>query len=160
MVALIFFLAGFETTATVMTFLAYEVCVNPDVQQKLYEEIVEIESNLNGKRINYETLQKMKYLDQVVSECLRKWTTPLTDRMCVKEYDCEYGDGAEFRFEKGVTFWIPIYGIHHDPNYFPEPEKFDPERFSDENKHNIVPGTYMPFGVGPRNCIGKSIYGI
>lgn len=51
--------------------------------------------------------------------------------------------------------WIPIYGIHHDPTYFPNPDKFDPERFSDENKHNIQPGTYLPFGIGPRNCIGS-----
>lgn len=50
---------------------------------------------------------------------------------------------------------IPIFSIHRDPRYFPNPLKFDPERFSDENKHNIKPFTYMPFGLGPRNCIGK-----
>lgn len=50
---------------------------------------------------------------------------------------------------------IPIYGFHHDPKYFPEPEKFDPERFSDENKGDIDPDTYLPFGIGPRNCIGS-----
>lgn len=54
--------------------------------------------------------------------------------------------------------WLfPVYGFHHDSKYFPNPEKFDPERFSDENKHNIIPGTYLPFGIGPRNCIGKKI---
>lgn len=49
----------------------------------------------------------------------------------------------------------PIYSIQHDEKYFPKPEKFDPERFSDENKHTIKPGTYVPFGIGPRNCIGS-----
>lgn len=53
-----------------------------------------------------------------------------------------------------LVFLIPIYGLHHDPKHFPDPEKFDPERFSEENKHNIAPNTYLPFGVGPRNCIG------
>lgn len=50
---------------------------------------------------------------------------------------------------------IPTYVFHHDPHFFPEPEKFDPERFSEENKHKINPLAYMPFGGGPRNCIGK-----
>lgn len=50
---------------------------------------------------------------------------------------------------------FPIHAIHMDEKYFPEPEKFDPERFSDDNKHDIKPGTYLPFGIGPRNCIGK-----
>jgi cytochrome P450 family 9 len=51
--------------------------------------------------------------------------------------------------------WIPIYALHHDPHYFPDPEKFDPERFSDENKQKMKNCTYMPFGSGPGNCIGK-----
>lgn len=55
----------------------------------------------------------------------------------------------------GDAVWIPIYGIHSDPKYYPNPEKFDPERFSNENKHKINSSTYMPFGVGPRNCIGS-----
>lgn len=59
-----------------------------------------------------------------------------------------------FNVEKGRTFMIPVYGFQHDPRYFPDPEKFDPDRFNDENKNNILPGTYLPFGVGPRNCIG------
>jgi cytochrome P450 family 9 len=50
---------------------------------------------------------------------------------------------------------IPINAYHHDPNYFPEPEKFIPERFSEDNKGNIDPDTYLPFGIGPRNCIGS-----
>lgn len=50
---------------------------------------------------------------------------------------------------------IPIYGLHHDPEYYPEPEKFDPERFSPENKGKINQYVYLPFGAGPRNCIGE-----
>lgn len=152
---LIFFTAGFLPTSTMLTFLSYELCIHPHIQQKLYDEIAGTNKNLDGKGISYDALQKMKYLDQVVSEGLRKWPLGLTDRLCVKEYECAYGDDAKFRFEKGVPIWIPIYGLHHDPKYYPDPEKFDPERFSDENKRNIVPGTYLPFGIGPRKCIGK-----
>lgn len=50
---------------------------------------------------------------------------------------------------------IPIRAIHNDPKYYPNPDKFDPDRFSEENKHSIIPGSYMPFGAGPRNCIGN-----
>lgn len=51
--------------------------------------------------------------------------------------------------------WVKIYDIHHDPKYWDDPEKLEPERFSDENKDNIQSRTFIPFGVGPRNCIGK-----
>lgn len=61
-----------------------------------------------------------------------------------------------FTLEKGVSLLVPISGLHYDPKYYPEPEKYDPERFSDDNKRNLTPYTYLPFGEGPRNCIGKS----
>lgn len=51
--------------------------------------------------------------------------------------------------------WIPVAAIHHDPQYYTNPKKFEPERFSDENKSKINPSAYLPFGTGPRNCIGK-----
>lgn len=57
--------------------------------------------------------------------------------------------------EKGTPVYFSILGLHRDPKYFPDPNKFDPERFSAANKNNIVAGVYMPFGDGPRNCIGK-----
>lgn len=57
--------------------------------------------------------------------------------------------------EKGTVVVIPSYGLHWDPKYFPNPEKFDPERFSNENKHKIQSHVYLPFGDGPRICIGK-----
>ena len=57
--------------------------------------------------------------------------------------------------KKGEFVWIPIYALHHDPKYYPDPSRFDPERFSDDNKASIDPVTYLPFGIGPRNCIGK-----
>lgn len=50
---------------------------------------------------------------------------------------------------------IPIWSLHHDSRYFPEPEKFDPDRFSEDNRGTVDPNTYMPFGVGPRSCIGS-----
>lgn len=62
---------------------------------------------------------------------------------------------SSLHIDVGTPVWIPIYAIHRDDKYFPNPEYFDPERFNDENIHNIAPFTYLPFGVGPRNCIGN-----
>lgn len=63
----------------------------------------------------------------------------------------------KFQLKKGETLLIPVYDIHHDGNYYPDPEKFNPYRFNEENKLKIKPFTYLPFGVGPRNCIGMHI---
>lgn len=153
----VFFADGFDTTSTLLTFTSYELAVTPDIQQKLYEEIHEMEIQLDGKHINYDALQKMKYLDQVVCESLRKWPPATTnDRICVKEYVLNLNDQTKLKIEKGTSLLFSAYGIHHDPKYFPEPDKFDPERFSDQNKNSILMGTYIPFGIGPRTCIGMA----
>ncbi|XP_055312523.1 probable cytochrome P450 9f2 isoform X2 [Sitodiplosis mosellana] len=152
----LFFLAGFETSSTLLTFISYELIANPDIQQKLYEEIVQVNGQLNGQRINYDVLQKMKYLDQFICETLRKWPPAFqVDRVCVKDYTFDDGEGLTFKVEKGTPFLFPIYGIQNDPKHFPIPDRFDPERFNEENKDRIIPGTYIPFGIGPRNCIGS-----
>jgi cytochrome P450 family 6 len=59
-----------------------------------------------------------------------------------------------FTLDEDVAILIPVAGLHFDPEYFPDPEKYDPERFSEENKNKIQPYTYLPFGDGPRSCIG------
>lgn len=129
-----------------MTFLAYELMANPECQKKLQDEIDELNASLDGKRVNYEQIQGMKYMDQVVCEVLRKWpAAPAVDRLCVKDFEFEYDD-KKFTMEKDKNFYIPIYGIHHDEKYFPNPHKFDPERFSAENRDKIDPDTYLPFG--------------
>lgn len=92
------------------------------------------------------------------SETLRKWSPAVfVDRICTKSYVIPKSKEGEMdiRIEKGESVWIPIFAIQRDPKYYPDPEKFDPERFSEENKHNIVPYTFLSFGAGPRNCIGK-----
>lgn len=146
----LFFFAGFDTTSTMLTFAAYELVANPDIQQKLYEEIADMNEQLDGKRISYEAIQKMQYLDQVICETLRKWPPAIQfDRICVKDY--VYDDGnLKFKIDKGSDMVVSVLGVQRDPKYFPNPDKFDPERFSEGNKHNIVPNTFLPFGIGPR----------
>lgn len=150
----IFFFAGFETVSTTMSFIGYELALNPDIQEKLCQEIDMINDELDGDLLNYEVLKKMTYLDKVISEGLRKWPpVQISDRMCTSDLVFEY-KGRDIEFNVGDDFWIPIFAFHRDPKYFPDPEKFDPERFSNERKHEINQAAYIPFGVGPRNCIG------
>lgn len=156
--AVIFLFAGYDTVSTTMSFLLYELAVNPECQERLLQEVRENEKKNNGK-FDYNSVQHMTYLDMVVSEVLRKWpAAPVVDRLCVKDYNLGKPNDKTTKdviLRKGESVQIPLWAYHRDPKYFPDPEKFDPERFSEENKHNINPFVYMPFGLGPRNCIGS-----
>lgn len=153
--AFIFFFAGYETIPIKMSFIAYSLASNPEIQDKLIKEIDKVEEELQGKHVNYETLRKMKYMDQVVTEGLRYWATDMADRLCVKDYKMKNDQGDEFTIKKGSLVWFPVIALHFSEKYYEDPEKFDPERFSEENKHKIDPSTYLAFGVGPRNCMGS-----
>ncbi|KAK5641872.1 hypothetical protein RI129_010419 [Pyrocoelia pectoralis] len=153
--ALIFFFGGFDTAASAMAFMSHELAINPEVQKKLQTEIDATLNESNGK-LTYYGLQKMKYMDMVVSETLRKWPPGFQlDRQCVKDYVVEPVKPHErtLTIEKGSMIIIPVMGIHYDPQYYPNPEMFDPERFNDDN--SIEPYSYLPFGSGPRNCIAS-----
>ncbi|XP_037954922.1 cytochrome P450 9b2-like isoform X1 [Teleopsis dalmanni] len=153
----IFFFAAFENNASFICTTCHELMNNPDVQAKLYEEIMEFDKKLNGETLSYDTLKDMKYLNMVVSESLRKWTlAALTDRECSSDYDVTDDEGNLIcKLKQGDRIWFQIVGIHWDDEYYPNPETFDPERFNDENKANMKSMTYLPFGVGPRICIGN-----
>lgn len=147
----IFFVAGFETSSTTMSFCLYELALNPDIQQRVQDEIDNVLQKHDGE-ITYEAIQEMEYLDKTVAETLRKYP-PLTflNRECNKDYPIP---GTHVTVEKGIHIVIPVEAIHHDPQYFPEPDRFDPERFSEEAKSSRHHYVYLPFGEGPRICIG------
>ncbi|XP_069676325.1 cytochrome P450 9e2-like isoform X1 [Periplaneta americana] len=148
-----FFLAGFHSSATLLCFSTHQLAVHPDIQVRLQEEIDDTLRQC-GSNITYEAVQSMKYLDMVLSETLRKYPPgPGLERCCVKEYTLP--SDPPVQIHPGDAVLLPVFGLHRDPEYFPDPERFDPDRFSDENKHNIKPYTYLPFGSGPRACIGN-----
>ncbi|CAG7727547.1 unnamed protein product [Allacma fusca] len=148
--ALLFFFAGFDTIESLLLFSAYELALNPDVQEKLAQEVVPVMQENKGD-LTYEATQKLEYLDMFVSETLRFHPPAFaTERKCTQEYKVPDSDVV---LPIGTQVLIPINGIHHDEKYYPEPEKFNPEHFSAENKAKRHPYAFLPFGQGPRNCI-------
>ncbi|RLU15510.1 hypothetical protein DMN91_012504 [Ooceraea biroi] len=156
--AFIFFFGGFDSTSTLMCFAAHEIAINPNVQEALQNEIDKVLEETNGQG-TYEAINNMEYLDAVINEALRIYPVAVAmDRLCLEDYELPptLPGTKAFTLKKGEGIWIPVYGLHHDPKYFEEPEKFDPERFLGERKKSSLNcGAYIPFGLGPRMCIGN-----
>ncbi|XP_052610745.1 cytochrome P450 3A9 isoform X1 [Peromyscus californicus insignis] len=146
--SIIFIFAGYETTSSALSFALYLLATHPDVQKKLQDEI---DAALPNKApATYNTLVQMEYLDMVVNETLRLY--PIAgrlERVCKKDVEI---NGV--LIPKGTVMVVPTFALHRDPKHWPEPEEFHPERFSKKNQGSINPYTYLPFGDGPRNCIG------
>ncbi|KAJ6632804.1 putative cytochrome P450 6a14, partial [Pseudolycoriella hygida] len=147
----VFFVAGFETSSTTMMFCLFELSVNPDIQRKARQEVNDVLEK-HGGQFTYDAMMKMHYLDRCVQEALRKYpTVPLLIRQCTKDYPVPNNDVT---IPKGTSVLIPVYGIHHDPQIYSNPEVYDPERFLPEEVQKRHSLSYLPFGDGPRNCIG------
>ncbi|XP_032527765.2 cytochrome P450 6B2-like [Danaus plexippus] len=145
------FAAGYETTATTTSLLLYELAKNKDVQARVIDEVDEYYKRHHGK-IEFEAINEMPYLQACIDETLRFYPVlGLLTREAVEGYTLPTG----LHLPKGTRIHIPVYHIHHNPKYFSEPERWLPERFYGEGKHFITPFTYMPFGEGPRVCLGK-----
>ncbi|XP_071441796.1 cytochrome P450 6k1-like [Hetaerina americana] len=149
--AVVFYAAGYETSSTALNFALLELARNPHCQEKLIKEIDGTLEEHKGE-ISYDTLRSMPYLDKVINETLRKYPAlAALDRYCTQEYR---NPDFNLVIPKGMSVLVPIIGIHYDPRYYPDPEKFDPERFSEEAKNSRPSYAFMPFGEGPRICIG------
>ena len=149
--AFVFFVAGFETSSTAISNALYELALNPEVQIKLRQEIREFYDKNDGK-LKYDEIKDMTYLDLVFKETLRKYPPgPLLLRKSICNYTFE---GTKVTIPKKTFVWVPIYPIHRDPDIYPNPDAFIPERFTEEAVASRHPMHYLPFGDGPRNCIG------
>lgn len=144
---------SYDSIANAMSYAFYELAVNEGIQDKAYEEIVEALEQCDGE-FRADAVYKMKYLEMVFDESLRLHTPgDFIDRQCTAKYTFP---GTDICLDKGVNVYTVIGGIHLDPKYFPNPEVFDPQRFSQENRNKIPRLAYMPFGDGPRECLGNA----
>jgi cytochrome P450 len=146
--ALTLFGAGHETTATALTWAWYLLAKHPDVYQKMQYEI---DTVLQGRTPTYADLSKLPYTLQVLKETMRLYPPAYAmTRVALNDMNLN-----GYAIEKLDTILIAIYAMHHRPDFFPEPEKFMPERFAPENEKLLPRHAYMPFGGGPRICIGN-----
>ncbi|XP_038619484.1 cytochrome P450 3A5-like [Tachyglossus aculeatus] len=146
--AFAFVFAGYETTSNTLSFMSYNLAIHPDVQEKLQEEIDTVLPNKSP--LTYDALVQMEYLDMVINEVLRLYPIATRiERMCKKSTEIN-----GLTIPKGTCVVIPLATLQRDPNYWLEPDEFRPERFNKEMRSKRDPYMFMPFGTGPRNCIG------
>ncbi|XP_031352899.1 cytochrome P450 4C1-like isoform X1 [Photinus pyralis] len=146
-----FMFAGHDTTTSMICFALLLLASHSEVQQKVYEEVEGVFSKTDDSTF-YEDLQSMRYLDQVLKETLRLYPSgPMISRYITEEMTTHTG----YTLPKGTNVNVRIYDIHHDPKLYPDPYKFDPERFSPENCKNRHPFAYLAFSAGPRGCMGN-----
>ena len=148
-----FMLAGYDTTSNALSYTAYLLALNPTIQDRLVREINDY-YDVNPDSSLYDAAENIEYVTMVLYESLRMYPpAPRTNRECNRT--CAVTD--ELIIEKGVDFSFPIFLLHRNPEYWPNPDKFDPERFNPNNEQSYPTFAYLPFGEGPRNCIGKRL---
>lgn len=149
-----FFLAGFETTSSSLSFCIHFLAFYPEIQEEVYQELV---TNLDiaSKQADYSDFSKLKKLDAFVSESLRIFP-PVTEhnRLVTAKEPIIFPSNPPLKLKPGTVISVPSFALQRDPDYFKDPLKFDMSRFYPENRDKIVTASYMPFGLGPRNCAG------
>ncbi|KAG8248010.1 hypothetical protein J6590_049362 [Homalodisca vitripennis] len=143
----IFLTGGSESVARTIGFVLFELSRHPEIQQKVQQEVDSVLSK-HGE-CSFEALKAMTYLDQVIQESQRMYPIlPILTRECVRSYKVPDSD---LIIEKGTIIFIPVDALHKDPQHYPHPSTFNPERFEG---NNFKPSsTFLPFGDGPRICI-------
>jgi cytochrome P450 len=148
--AMTVFGAGHETTAAALMWTWYLLSQHPDVEARLMEEL---DTVLGGRTPQLSDLPRLTYTEMVIKEAMRLYPPAWSvTRQTVGDDVVISG----YPIKQGSVVILNIYGVHRDARYFPDPERFDPERFSPENEKTIPKHAYLPFGGGPRVCIGNA----
>ncbi|XP_049771227.1 cytochrome P450 6a2-like [Schistocerca cancellata] len=148
---LLAFTLGFEMTSSAMSFCLHELSTNPVLQTRAHKEVDAVLCR-HGGEITYDAIQEMTYMDLLVAETLRLY--PLQSylmRQCTQTYRVP---DSELVVQPGTMVYVPVLSLHRDPHHYPDPLRFDPQRFAD-NQGSATGAPYWPFGDGPRACLGQ-----
>ncbi|XP_046966797.1 cytochrome P450 6B6-like [Vanessa cardui] len=150
----VFFAAGFETSSSATSFTLHELAHHPDIQNKVQEEIDRVLERYDNK-LSYDAIKEMQYLEWTFKEAMRMFPSlGFLMRKCAHKYTFE---DLDLTIDEGVRVIIPIQAMQNDPKYFDNPNEFRPERFDPKNYNGENKYVYLPFGVGPRACIGERL---
>ncbi|XP_050801462.1 cytochrome P450 4V2-like [Gopherus flavomarginatus] len=145
-----FMFEGHDTTAAAINWAIYLLGCHPEAQKKVHRELDKVFGN-SERPVTMDDLKKLQYLECVVKEALRLFPSVPSFARTTSE-DCHI---KGFKIPKGTQVVIVTYALHRDPEVFPDPEEFRPERFFPENSSGRHPYAYVPFSAGSRNCIGQ-----
>jgi cytochrome P450 len=143
------FLAGYETVANALSWTWYLLSQNPECERRFHEEI---DRELQGRLPTFDDVPRLRYVEMVLAESMRLYP-PAWAMGRYARADFQLGD---FSLPAKTTVLMSQYITHRDPRFFPDPLRFDPERFTPEAKFRRTKLTYFPFGAGVRQCIGES----
>ncbi|CAD0206777.1 unnamed protein product [Chrysodeixis includens] len=150
----VFFAAGFETSSSATSFTLHQLAYHPEVQKKVQDDIDRVLAKHGGK-LSYDAVKEMTYLEWAFKEGMRMF--PSLGFLLRKSTRPYHFPELNMTIDKNMKIIIPIQSFHNDPKYFPEPEVFRPERFDPEEFDSNNKYIYMPFGEGPRACIGTRL---
>ncbi|XP_033220656.1 cytochrome P450 4C1-like [Belonocnema kinseyi] len=145
---------GYFTVSRVNSFTMLMLASHPEIQDKAYDEIYQIYGSKTPEEnpVKFEDLKKLEYLERVIKETMRLFPMgPILGRKLQEDFSI-----GGYTLPKDCGIVIAILSIHRNKKYWPEPLKFDPNRFSPEEVAKQTPYTYMPFSFGPRDCIGRT----
>lgn len=133
-----------------MSFTLFLLAAHPEYCHKVQKEI---EGKIGNESPNYDNVQSLAYMDMCINETMRLYPPAFfIDRVCAEDTTVH---GIQIPKNMAVSF--PVFALHRDPEIWSDPERFQPERFSAENKDSHHPYAYLPFGNGPRNCVGMRL---
>ncbi len=145
----VFFLAGHETTASVLTWAFFIISERPEIAERIRAEI---QTEVGNQHIAFEDIRKLAYTRNVFREALRLYP-PLT---FIPRVAAETTTLGGHKIKKGAMVMIAPWAIHRHQLYWDHPDAFDPDRFSPQREKDLVRGAYLPFGQGPRVCAGAT----
>lgn len=143
------FMAGHDTTAQTLTWILYEISKNKEINDKIHQEVSTL---LTEESLSLEDLSKVEYINKVIKEGMRCYPSI----SAIQRRPIKKDEFKGIKIKKSARLLINIYGMHHHPKYWNQPQEFNPERFTEKAESLRQPFVYLPFGGGPRRCIGSN----